>query len=95
MNPMKLSSFLAIYACALLAPMSNTANAMPGDLDPGFGTGGKVTTDVGSYSNDVGHSVAVQPDGKLVVAGLRDNDFALVRYLPNGALDAGLVPAAK
>ena len=52
-------------------------------LDPSFGTGGKVTTDFGS-GNDYGRSVAVQSDGKIIVAGEAWNgsntDFALVRY---------------
>ena len=37
-------------------------------LDTSFGSGGKVTTDFGSI-DDFGHSVAVQSDGKIVVAG--------------------------
>jgi uncharacterized delta-60 repeat protein len=61
-----------------------------GALDLTFGTGGIVTTDFGGYG-DVGHSVAIQTDGKLVVAGWSYNgnisDFALVRYTTNGALD--------
>jgi len=61
-----------------------------GDLDPSFGTGGKVTTDIWS-SGDVGQDVAVQSDGKIVVAGYSyggsDQDFALVRYDTDGTLD--------
>ena len=54
-----------------------------GELDASFGSGGKVTTTIAS--NDVGQSVAVQSDGKILVAGvtralLADSDFALVRY---------------
>jgi uncharacterized delta-60 repeat protein len=59
-------------------------------LDLTFGTGGIVTTPIGS-GNDYGRSVAIQTDGKLVVAGYSNNgtnsDFALVRYTTNGALD--------
>jgi hypothetical protein len=40
----------------------------PGDLDPSFGVGGKVTTDFGS-SEGVS-TLIVQPDGKLVAAGI-------------------------
>ena len=61
-----------------------------GSLDPSFGGTGKVTTAVLS-SNDYAHSVAIQPDGKIVAAGQSWNgsntDFALVRYNPNGSLD--------
>ena len=38
-----------------------------GSLDTTFGQGGKVTTDFGS--DDQAHGVAVQPDGKILVAG--------------------------
>jgi uncharacterized delta-60 repeat protein len=63
-----------------------------GTTDPGFGTGGIVRTDV-LGGGDQANAVAVQPDGKIVVAGFAlragiDGDFALVRYNPDGSLDA-------
>lgn len=63
-----------------------------GTLDTTFGTGGKVVTDFGSADN-VSLALAIQPaDGKLVAAGCSsngaDDDFALVRYNPDGSLDA-------
>src|ERR1051325_2017809 len=57
-----------------------------GSLDTSFNGSGIVLTPIGiaGYSN----SVAVQPDGKIVVVGSNRNDsFALVRYNPNGSLD--------
>jgi uncharacterized delta-60 repeat protein len=63
--------------------------ATPGDLDTTFSGDGKVTTDFGGFS-DTAHALAIQPDGKLVVAGIAGAssfDFALARYLPNGSLD--------
>ncbi len=66
------------------------ASTTAGDLDASFGTGGKLTTPVGP-GNDEGYAVAVQSDGKILVAGLSsngsNNDFALVRYNANGSLD--------
>jgi uncharacterized delta-60 repeat protein len=60
-----------------------------GILDTTFGSNGKVTTDFGSY--DTASSVAIQSDGKIVVAGesLRSPqyDFALARYDSDGSLD--------
>ncbi len=56
-----------------------------GSLDPSFGTGGSVTTDFGS--DDEGKSVALQPDGRIVVAGYSNGNFALARYLADGSLD--------
>jgi len=61
-----------------------------GSLDTSFDGDGKVTTPIGT-SDDYGYSVAIQPDGKIVVAGYSYNgsnyDFAVVRYNPNGSLD--------
>jgi uncharacterized delta-60 repeat protein len=62
-----------------------------GALDTGFGTGGIVTTPTGiSYWIPPQDKVAIQTDGKIVVATTFENgsrDFALVRYNPNGSLD--------
>jgi uncharacterized delta-60 repeat protein len=61
-----------------------------GVLDTSFGTGGKVTTDIGS-SSDTGLAVAVDSAGRIVVAGYSYNgsdlDFAVVRYTSAGVLD--------
>ena len=67
--------------------------AAAGDLDPTFGVGGKVTTDIfGNFDN--AQSVAVQADGKIVAAGYAhnpgpgvDSNFALARYNADGTLD--------
>ena len=66
-----------------------------GVLDSGFGTGGKLTTDIGSSSNDSANSVAIQSDGAIVVAGTSANDFAIVRYTSAGALDTGFGTGGK
>ena len=64
-----------------------------GTLDASFGTGGMVTTDFAG-PNDQASSIAVQPDGRIVVAGAaggyinRGFDFGLARYNSNGTLDA-------
>ncbi len=51
-----------------------------GGLDTGFGTGGKLTTDFNN-SIDRAHAVVLQPDGKIIAAGLSGSDFALARYV--------------
>ena len=70
-----------------------------GSLDAGFGSGGKVLTDLGSANIDQAAELAIQQDGKIVVAGLGDagggRDFALVRYDPDGSLDAGFGSGGK
>ncbi len=58
-----------------------------GSLDASFGDGGRVTTDFGSFDELVG-DLAILPDGKILVAGASDGDFALLRYNPTGSLDA-------
>ncbi|MFT3746182.1 MAG: delta-60 repeat domain-containing protein [Pyrinomonadaceae bacterium] len=66
-----------------------------GSLDSTFGTGGKVSTDLANGFPDQLWSLAVQPDGKIVAAGIVDiiNQSpggirgAVVRYNSNGTLD--------
>lgn len=61
-----------------------------GSLDTTFDTDGKVTTAIGT-GDDQAAAVAIQSDGKIVVAGHAFNganyDFAVVRYNPDGSLD--------
>jgi uncharacterized delta-60 repeat protein len=61
-----------------------------GSLDTTFDSDGKQTTAIGSGA-DVGRSVALQSDGKIVIAGYSNNgvndDFAVVRYNTDGSLD--------
>src|ERR1044071_4927541 len=69
------------------------AQATDGDLDPTFGIGGMVTTDI-NRSTDIGNAVAIQADGKLVVVGqtyknndYSNEDFVVTRYNTDGTLD--------
>jgi uncharacterized delta-60 repeat protein len=60
-----------------------------GSLDTGFDGDGRVMT-VFSSERDAITSIALQPDGKIVVAGSSvssGNKFTLARYNPNGSLD--------
>jgi uncharacterized delta-60 repeat protein len=64
-----------------------------GSLDSGFGTGGKVVTTFPSLSDSSAGAVALQPNGKIVLAGSAEantfeSQFALARYNQNGSLDA-------
>src|SRR5215469_15043858 len=71
-----------------------------GSLDQTFGSSGKVTTDFFG-SDDVAYRIALQPDGKLVLAGLtfnpatKSDDFAVARYNPNGSLDSSFGAGGK
>jgi uncharacterized delta-60 repeat protein len=57
-----------------------------GTPDATFGTGGVVTTDLGTPSDDA-CALVIQPDGRIVVAGNAGEDMALARYLPDGKPD--------
>jgi uncharacterized delta-60 repeat protein len=50
-----------------------------------YTTDGTLDTDIGS-DTDLGHAVALQPDGRILVGGEIEfgDDFALVRYQPDG-----------
>ena len=67
-----------------LALARYTAN---GSLDPSFSGDGMQTTDFSGFENWAS-GVAVQGDGKIVAVGSGADDFALIRYNPNGSLDA-------
>ena len=79
---------------------------LDGSLDSSFGAGGLVTTDfLGNVSGNDAHGVAIQADGKIVVAGqavvgrtannLSNFDFALARYNADGSLDASFGSGGK
>jgi uncharacterized delta-60 repeat protein len=61
-----------------------------GSLDTTFNTTGFVTTAIG-VSHDYGRSLALQPDGKILLGGYAIvgglDDFAIARYHSNGSLD--------
>jgi uncharacterized delta-60 repeat protein len=68
-----------------------------GSLDTNFGSGGTVTTQLGRV--DAAGSVALQADDKLIVVGKSFNghsiNFAMVRYTPEGRLDASFGTGGK
>jgi hypothetical protein len=77
-------------AVLLTLSLALLGEGAPGDLDPTFGVGGIVTTDLGGF--DAASAPILQPDGKLVALGISSSgetsDFALARYLSDGSLDA-------
>lgn len=76
----------AAIFCFLLLLFIHPAAGAPGSLDLSFGSDGKVTVDFDS-SADFGTGIHVLPDGKLIVTGFSDNDFALLRLTEDGTLD--------
>lgn len=89
-----------ILPCLLAAAaLALSADAAPGDLDPAFGSGGKVATSIGGRDSSADH-LLIQADGTILVAGSTSDaagseDFALLRYLPDGALDPAFGTGGK
>lgn len=70
-----------------------------GSLDTGFDADGRLTIDFGGFG---ARAVAVDGSGRIVAAGstpgnllASNDDFAVVRLLDNGALDAGFAAGGK
>ena len=87
-------SLAALLVAALaLAIVQVPASAIvsEGSLDPSFAGVGQIATPVGTNTTDRAFAVAIQKDGKIVVAGLAHigtiNEIAIVRYLNDGTLD--------
>ena len=102
-------SLLPGRPAAALEPLGTTGLALPGflpryaksasALDPTFGKGGKVRTDLGQIEGI--EDLAVQRDGKIVAVGTIqhpttfDTRFALARYAADGSLDTSFGAGGK
>ena len=94
--------FVALCVITLLVslPCPSQVQAPEGTSDLGFGSSGKVTTD---FSNGVdrANAIALQNDGRIVVAGSTltnistQHDFALARYNSDGSLDSSFATGGK
>jgi uncharacterized delta-60 repeat protein len=96
-NVLSVGITMVILSLMFIAPPCY-AQVAPGDLDPSFGTGGRVITDFGGYEK--AYAVAVDSSGKIVVAGYTEASggyaqFALVRYNSDGSLDPTFGTAGK
>jgi uncharacterized delta-60 repeat protein len=83
-NPVGSPPHRAVFAVARYLP--------DGSLDPGFGSQGTALTLLPGDS--YAHGMALQSDGKLVVAGVTTSaatgpDPCVIRYQSNGAIDTG------
>ena len=92
-----------IVAAGFVSTGSNSDFALArfnidGQLDITFNGTGTVITPV-RFGNDLAFSMALQADGKIVVAGSSsngfDDDFAIVRYNTNGTLDTSFNGTGK
>lgn len=82
---------MRVWVIAVCICLGSVLYAKPGDLDRTFDNDGKVTTAVSSDTDYI-KGIAIQKDGKIVVAGSSNNgrnyDFAIARYDSNGSLDS-------
>ncbi len=58
-------------------------------LDNSFGNGGLVLQDTAPNAEDQAFSVIIDSNGRIVVVGNSGDQWLVIRYLPNGALDLG------
>lgn len=90
-HPKKAGLFCFFHLICIFIICANLVAARPGDLDLGFGSGGKVVLPIRMTANDGANKVAVQTDGKIVAAGYSYNgsynDLTVVRFNSNGSPD--------
>jgi uncharacterized delta-60 repeat protein len=96
--------FFAVTSAAVVPSATpQTATDADGSLDSSFGVAGKVRSDFANEF-DALSALALQPDGKLIIAGklyrkplgsVQDNPLVLMRYNSNGTLDTSFASGGK
>lgn len=80
-----------LFTSLITALITGLVQAQSGWLDTTFNSSGIVISSSQGSENG-GEAIAIQSDGKIVVAGVNNpgsgNDIQLLRYLTNGSLDA-------
>ncbi|HJQ26179.1 MAG TPA: hypothetical protein VKA60_19845 [Blastocatellia bacterium] len=96
-HPFVLLPVLAAFIASVFSPFAVSVEAASGDIDPTFGISGKVTVGIlNTTFPEPPHAIAIQKDGKMVVAGANFNfpppspraKIVVVRLNPDGSLDA-------
>lgn len=69
--------------------LSSAMFAQPGSIDPTFGVGGIVTTDVSS-GGDVARDGLILSDGRIIICGATNSfgSFLMIRYHNDGSVDS-------
>jgi uncharacterized delta-60 repeat protein len=83
---------ITVFIPLLLVMISGVTYAAPGDLDTSFNQPHGFVTYDGGIWHDYGYDMAIQPDGKIVVAGRshtrpRPWDVLVLRYNADGSPD--------
>jgi uncharacterized delta-60 repeat protein len=90
-------AILPLFLLALSVPKTRAGD---GDLDPAFGIGGKVSTDIDGYF-DLVKSITIAPNGDILAAGYAygiaggESKFALARFTPAGAIQPSFGEGGK
>jgi uncharacterized delta-60 repeat protein len=58
-----------------------------GSMDTTFDGDGNALIDLGG--DDIGHALALQPDGRIIASGMSDSNHVLLRLWPDGSFDTG------
>ncbi len=91
MTQFRILPLSGVLTFSLVVAAANDAYAGAGDLDPSFGAGGQVETNLGHTV--IPSAALLEPDGNTVVAAgfigtsIAAEAMALVRYLADGSLD--------
>jgi uncharacterized delta-60 repeat protein len=86
-----MKKFLVFIVAAASLALPLWAQAAAGELDPSFGSDGKVVTGGLGFAL----AVAIEPNGKIVAAGQTGGDFSLARYNRDGSLDPSFGSGGK
>ena len=91
-----LFAILLVITLTCTSAYSRVAYTLQGDIDPTFGSDGLITTTISDTSTDFGLDVVIQPDGKIVVAGMSTGlGFLILRYQSDGTLDTSFGSGGK
>lgn len=78
----------SIYlAITFLCSIHLFTNAQSGYLDLTFSEDGIYSADFGTNGFDILYDAVLQADGKILATGISNNDFAVLRLLPDGTPD--------
>lgn len=89
-----MKTFLQLLCvCTFLFINISKSFSQAGTLDSSFGGNGKVTTDFGNLESEYAQPIAIQSDGKIIVASSIEMPqsqgyFAVIRYNANGTFDS-------
>ena len=89
-NQKAMKTLYSLLTTVFITLISLCSISQPGSLDLQFGNDGTVMAPV-TTTTEHGYAMAVQGDGKILVAGYRETggnqDFAVARYNADGSLD--------